>query len=1234
MSQSVRVENGHGYGVIGADLHVFQDRGPVYLLSEHRSPEEPAASWLSAQPSRLLNSRFAVVDFTERDRELDDLARWRDDNGGARLTARLLHAPGGQGKTRLAAEFAGHSARSGWKVVTATHGLGTVLPPSPGEQDLRPGNSEGLLLIVDYADRWPLSHLAWLLSNGLLHQDLPTRLLLIGRSAHSWPAVRAVLDELRADTDAYPLPPLDSPDGTPDIGRRERMFAVARDCFARRYGLTDPAKIRTISSPSVLSGVDFGLVLSLHMAALTAVDAQVRGVPAPQETADLSAYLLDRERKHWTRLYEGGPEGADFRTPPGVMGRTVFTASLAGATSHRKAITLLDQVGTEIPPERVLADHAVCYPPSEQGTVLEPLYPDRLAEDFLAMTLPGHQVSGHPPTSWGEDTVTALLRRDADGTAPEHLPRTLAYLGAAAGPDRWPHLAGLLNSVLRADPALAVEAGGAALHTLAQMPGIAPDVLEAIDVRLPKDGHTDLDLAAATVAYRRAHLLLADTQDPLLHAQVRENLGVRLQRAGLHEESVTALSDAIPAWAHLARADLDGYGGRLAYALASLSSSLGLCGRHEESVRAAREAEGICRQINEANLSLSAYVFTYVLDGLGVALLKVGEDEEAAEHFEQAAALGRRLVEAVGTGGAGNAEDVETCDAALAVYLVNQSSALSRLGRSAEALSVAEESESVHRRLMALAPHRYAPGLAVAVQNSAMLLRSVGRDEEALVPIQEAVELLERLAEVNGQAYELQLAQALGNLSLHLADVGREAEAMDPAWRVVAIHRRLAESSPDAYRSELARSLLNLGSLLDDLDRPQEALTATAEAVEIRRALVARNPKAHREGLADAVGNLGNFLMAAGQEEEAIACAREAEALHRQLATQRPAAHEQKLAVHLMNLASLLWKAGRAAEGLHPAEESVALARRLVQQDPQAHEPRLAQILKNYAVLLRDTGRPEAALAVAEEATTLHQRLAERSSAVHAAESARTRMSYAFRLAEAGRQRQAAEEVAATLAVWRRLATDNPSLYEPKLLSALGSYRTFLAAADRPEEASAVQEEIVALHRVRAAAHPDVRDDGYGRTLFEHAEQLAELGRLPEALDAYEELAAEVRKPDADGVCDERRLGMTLTMYSLKAQGAGHWSRAVGAAEEAIGLYRGMMAEEPDAEHEIGLALSLWLCAMARDGARDDLRRALECVDEAVVILRRSSDEPPDRPTGLLMQALTARAGILDSLGQ
>ncbi|ARZ66679.1 hypothetical protein SMD11_1014 [Streptomyces albireticuli] len=100
-------------------------------------------------------------------------------------------------------------------------------------------------------------------SNRLLHRQLPNRVLLPARSAAPWPAARSALEEAAAGTSDLASLPLDDQGG--ELGERRAMFTVARDCFAARYGLTDPS---VIEPPDHLDRPDFGLVLALRMGAL------------------------------------------------------------------------------------------------------------------------------------------------------------------------------------------------------------------------------------------------------------------------------------------------------------------------------------------------------------------------------------------------------------------------------------------------------------------------------------------------------------------------------------------------------------------------------------------------------------------------------------------------------------------------------------------------------------------------------------------------------------------------------------------------------------------------------------------------------------------------------------------------------------------------------------------------------------------------------------------------------
>lgn len=79
-----------------------------------------------------------------------------------------MHGPGGQGKTRLAAQFAQHCAELGWTVAQAAH-RSYDTTPTAALDTARLTDSTGLLLIVDYAERWPTSDLL-----ALAQDPLPT----------------------------------------------------------------------------------------------------------------------------------------------------------------------------------------------------------------------------------------------------------------------------------------------------------------------------------------------------------------------------------------------------------------------------------------------------------------------------------------------------------------------------------------------------------------------------------------------------------------------------------------------------------------------------------------------------------------------------------------------------------------------------------------------------------------------------------------------------------------------------------------------------------------------------------------------------------------------------------------------------------------------------------------------------------------------------------------------------
>ena len=970
--QNVIAVGGFAYGVINGDVHVHGDGRPMYTLEVHRPKPGPPLNWLLELPSRLLDARHQIIPFTGRETEIQALTGWRD--SPARLSVLFLHGPGGQGKTRLAARFAELSLQAGWKIVYARHGGDTITGPDDS-QDLTPGNSPGLLLLVDYADRWPHSHLEWLLRNRLLHTPVPTRVLLIGRSVHGWPAFQHALNEVHATTQDLALTAL-----AETVAEREAMFDAACDRYTNLYKIAGGSEI---GAPSRLDDPSYELVLSIHMAALVAVDAYQHGEQPPSDPARLSAYLLNREHAHWARLHARTEHGGTFHTPPDLIAKATFVAALTGQQPNTQAEALLaklqDRQKWDLSADQVLADHAICYLPDE-GMALEPLYPDRLAEDFLALTLPGHNVTGYSADPWAAKACTQLLERDTDGEPPGHISRAITFLAAAA--DRWPHLGdAYLYPLLRDDPQLALASGSAVLTALAANRGIGMDVLGGIEGLFGVQRYVDLDVGIAALFKRLTEYRLANTTD-------------EADRASLHHVLSWRLADA---------------------------------GRYDEALNAAEQAAMICRRLAEADPTMYLPELASSLNNLGVRLRDLGQRDEALAAIEEAVGVYWRLA----------AVRPKMFLPYLAKSLTNLGVSLSALGRRDDVLPSAEDAIRINRQLAEADPATYLPELAGSLNNLGVWLKDLGRHEEALTATEEAVSIRQRLAESNSAAYLPDLALSSNNLGMRLAEMGRLDDALAPAEEATGIYRRLAEANPAAHLPDLAMSLCNLGTRLAEIGQLDDALAPAEEATEIYWRLAEANPAVHLPDLAMSMSNLGVWLSKLGRREEALAHAEEAVAMRRRLADADPAAYAADLAASLNNLGAFLSGIGRREEALGPAKEAVSIRRRLAEATPAAYLPDLARSLTNLGEFLSGLGQRKEALAPTEEATGIYRRLAEATPASYLPDLAKSRWAYVWICVKVDRNLpEAVEALREAVALYRPLAERWPQVFGAELRSA------------------------------------------------------------------------------------------------------------------------------------------------------------------------------------------------------
>jgi tetratricopeptide (TPR) repeat protein len=1088
--QIVTAVNGFAYGVQGADIHVFGDGTPVYLLENRKSAPQPDAAWLRKLPNRMLNARYEVVSFVGRDSELADLGGWRET--GPRLAARWLHAPGGQGKTRLAARFADDSAAAGWKVVTVIHGPGGGRP-SPGSQDMGVDDASGLLVIVDYADQWPLSHLTWLFSNALLHQLIRTRVLFVARTPYAWPAVRSALDNHQVGVSQQLLSRL--PD---EHGYRERMFIAARDSFSAHYGV---AGLGVAVLPGGLDHPDFGLTLMVHMAALVAVDAHVHGRRLPQDPAGLTRYLLDRERQHWTRLYENRTKGLDYQTPPNVMSRAVFTSALTGPVDYRTGKAVLAELDLELHPERILADHAVCYPPTDpaRSTVLEPLYPDRLAEDFLALTMPGHD-TGQPSYVWASTTATTLLTPSVGGASPTYSARAVTFLAAAAG--RWPHLReNYLYPLLHDNPRLAVHAGSAALSALAAIPDTDIDMLSAIEELLPDGRHVDLDIGVAAIVQRLTDHRLTRTTDPASRGRLYLTLGYRLANAGQWEQALTTYNEAINAYRGSLATEPIAFEPDLAGALNSVGVVLAQLGRREEALAATAEAVDAFRRLAAADAVAYLPGLAMALTNLSIHLSDLGRWKEAVVAAAESVETRRRLV-AWDTGFKPD----------LAISLINLGARLCDLGRLEEGLTATSEAVDALRALAQIDPAAFEPEFAAALNNLGTGFLRLGRRNDALTALNEAVELRRRLAKANPAAFEPALGESLINLGSALEKLARRQEALAIVTEAVEICRRGFQANPAASDSRLGPSLISLGGLLTEQRRLEEALAATTEAVEVYRRLVTVYTARFEPDLATALTNLGVALSRLGRRDEALKASAEAVGIRRRLVRVDSGAFEPDLALELMSLGTQLSELGRRNEALTATSEAVEVYRRLAQVNPAAFQPDLASALSNLSADLSDEGRREEALVASTEAVDIRRQLTQTNRAAFEPDLAKELVNLGSMRFRLGMQDEGLSATAEAVEIYRRLAHANPEAFEPGLATVLSNVGLMLSSAGRHEGALTSSSEAVGIfrrlvQRDRAAFEPDL-----ARALRAAAAVRA-LGNveLPQALNAAEESVAVYR---------------------------------------------------------------------------------------------------------------------------
>lgn len=805
-------------------------------------------------PTSLLRADAETVPFYGRTEELGRLRDWAKGSG---LSVKMITGPGGQGKSRLARQFAAELAGEDWIVglLGDIHRTADQVLPERLQ-----GRRRKMLLVVDYAETKP-ELIARLLAR-MARPKEAVRVLLLSRSAEGWWQDLAdssfELGEMLATAEVYEL--TGSASAVEDVER----FRTTMQTFATALTLLPDAWVpRKPSSAELetLLAVRFESPLAAQMAALAAVLGDPDGTAGGLGGESPEAVILSHEKRYWSGV--AATRKLDFEVP--VLRSAVAAATLCGAADVAAAIALAGRVPylADQPQTVLLATSGwlrTLYPALGSG-ILGSLQPDVLGESLVAAV-----IREQP------DWLPAILT----GATMDQATQALTVLARVVDRDEqvradldrlFDTVPGLVTAAVRAasqiaEPDLLTSPVKRVLSQGVSF-GEAWDVYQALPVVSHRLRAFSLEI---TVSLVRTAADIAEEEPAFLYPFfiLVNDAGGRCEAVGEIELSLRFAEMAIELYetrlSDMADPPVAGY----VASLSNLSRALVHCHRSAEAVRYAVCAAEISRSWLTADDAALVHAGVVAFSAAAAALKQNGRIPEAFAYSLAAVEPMRSLAEA---------SDVVTTLIACRLF-TNHAALLRSSGELESALRTATDAVVKLRSPGVQTIDTGHEQLSHALTIVAATLIDLGRSEEACAPLTEAIAILEGMSARDDLALAPLLADLFGYLLMASAELGRHDEALAAGMKQVDIFRSCHVSLPEVFGPMLSVALNNVAYCLKQLNRNEEARTTAEEAWTIIQPLFQAAPAEYLDHMARVEGQIAEILLCLGEPEPALAMAR------------------------------------------------------------------------------------------------------------------------------------------------------------------------------------------------------------------------------------------------------------------------------------------------------------------------------------------------------------------------